>query len=239
MFQALLAVSPMQLLGVHVYLLELDKAPSNPGVLGAFLDEHEKKGAASLRSPDRRRRFMVGRAALRCILSTHGGGSVPESHWRFAFSEHGKPYVCSSQDSRSGQTSHPFFNLSYATGLVAIAMADTVEVGIDIEIGQAFPRDQIPWHLFAEREQGLLRATAPEDFWSAFMRLWTLKEAIAKRTGQGFATEFNEIDTTVLPVIDGLDRIPADPQAEPALCHLSLTLPKGAVHLSVSTAPVV
>ena len=71
-----------------------------------------------------------------------------------------------------------------------------------------------------------------------FMRLWTLKEAVAKRMGTGFATEFSEIDTTDLPIIDGPDRIASCAEAEPALRHLCLTLPEGIAHVSISTAPV-
>lgn len=175
---------------------------------------------------------MVGRALLRSALSRQSDGQVPETDWRFLLSDSGKPFA------GSAATSSPFFNLSYTTGLIAVAVAEEVEVGIDIEIGQAFPNREIPWHLFSEGEQKHLRAAAPQDFWWRFMRLWTLKEAIAKRMGTGFATAFSEIDTTLLAIIDGPDRIASGAEAEPALCHLCLTMPEGTAHLSISTAPV-
>jgi 4'-phosphopantetheinyl transferase len=224
-------LAPLQILGVHVYLLSLDKAPADPGRLDGFLDDADRAKAATFRRSEQRRRFMIGRAALRGLLSFHSDEPVSETVWRFDRSENGKPFV------RSCGASPPCFNLSYSAGLIAIAIADGIEIGIDIEVGQSFPSHEIPWHLFSEAEQEQLRATGAETFWAAFMRLWTLKEAIAKRMGTGFATEFSEIDTTVLSVIDGLDRIPSEAQPSPALCHVRLALPGGAVHLSVSTAP--
>lgn len=221
----------MQILGVHVYLLSLEKAPADPSGFGALLDDGERAEAASFSLMDRGRRFMIGRAALRSLLSAHNAGSVTETAWRFGRSKNGKPFV------RSPETQAPFFNLSHAGDLIAIAISNAVKVGIDIEAGQAFPPEEIPWHLFSEGEQRHLRAAAPQDFWHAFMRLWTLKEAIAKRIGTGFSTAFSAIDTTVLPVVDGLDGMTSHAQAEPALCHLCLTIPEGTVHLSLSTAP--
>lgn len=228
----LAAIAPIALPGLTVFLVSQGHAGTVWDHLGDLLDADEKRRSRRLATEALRRRFITGRAALKSALTMLEGGRVAETDWRFGASANGKPHI------RAPRSAIRSFNLSYAEDLIAIAVSKEVEVGIDIECGHEIPREDLPWHLFSTGEQRLLRAAMTGDLTPVFLRLWTLKEAIAKRTGQGFATEFSEIDTTAMPVVEGLGSGDHQGQAGDLLLHAVLTIEGKAVFLSVSTAPL-
>ncbi len=232
LLQKLSAIPPLELPGLVVFLVSQRNARAVSGQLHDLLDPDETTRSTRFATWDLRHRFITGRAALRSVLSMLEAGTVPETDWRFGSSTNGKPYV------RAPKSSIRSFNLSYADDLIAIAVSKEVEVGVDIEFSQEIPQSDLPWHLFSNDEQRLLRAASAADLPPVFLRLWTLKEAIAKRTGQGFATEFSEINTTALPVVDGLESVGHHPKAGALLFHTDLTIEGETVFLSVSTAPL-
>lgn len=231
LLQELSAIPPFQLPGLVVFLVSQRKAQAVSGQLRSLLDSDENNRVTRFATWGQRHRFITGRAALRNVLSMFEAGRVPETHWRFGSSTNGKPYI------RTPKSSTCFFNISYARDLIAIAVSKEVEVGVDIEFNQEIPRRDLPWHLFSNDEQRLLRATSEADLPPVFLRLWTLKEAIAKRTGQGFAAEFSEINTTALPVVERLESVGRHPKADALIFHTDLTIEEETVFLSVSTAP--
>ncbi len=225
------AIPPLQLPGVEVFLISQRNAKAVSGQLNDLLDPNEKTRSARYSTEDLSHRYITGRAALRSILSMFEAGTVAETDWHFGSSTNGKPYV------RTPKSSIRSFNLSYADDLIAIAVSKEVEVGVDIEPSHEIPQSEFPWHLFSKDERRLMMATAVADLAPVFLRLWTLKEAIAKRTGQGFATEFSEINIAALPVVDGLEMVGRRRQAGALLFHTDLTVEGETVFLSVSTAP--
>ena len=227
----LLAIPPLQLSDVSVFLISPNDGADQVHGLECYLDHDDKLRLAKFASLDLGHRFIKARAALRCILTTFGDNKIPETDWRFGVIANGKPCI------RAPKTSIASFNLSYANSFIAIAFSKTVEVGIDIEVEHAIPDDEIPWHLFSKDEQQLLKATPKKDFSNAFFRLWTLKEAIAKQTGQGFATEFSEINTLDLFVIEAASEIDRSTKDENLLVHDRLIIDGSPLHLAVSTAP--
>ena len=92
----------------------------------------------------------------------------------------------------------PSVSLSHSGGWVACAVADAAAVGIDIEV-----------HNLRRNFTGIAAAAfGPEEQWriagegpSAFYRIWTLKEAMAKASGVGIA-----------PVADRTDRVAKGPK---------------------------
>lgn len=160
------------------------------------------------------------------------GGAVAETDWRFGVSANGKPFV------RTPRSQVRSFNLSYDGDLIAIAVSTEVEVGVDIECGREIPLDTLPWHLFSKDEQQILKKTPATDFTRAFFELWTLKEAIAKRTGQGFATEFSRLNTAAMRVVVGLASVEREADIDALLFHTDLSVGDETVYLSVSMAPL-
>ena len=229
----MLAASPaIRLPGLTVFLISQEKARAVSDRLHDLLDPDETARSTEFATWDLRHRYVTGRAALRSILSTIENGAVPAADWRFGFSTNGKPYV------RAPANMGWFFNISYAEDLIAIAVSKEVEVGVDVELSHVIPRDELPWHLFSGNEQQVLKATPAANFMPVFLRFWTLKEAIAKRTGQGVATEFSEIDTTVMRVVDGLQAISHNAEPGVLLFHMARPIGDKTLFLSVSTSPI-
>lgn len=98
-----------------------------------------------------------------------------------SFSEHGKPYL---------KDDELYFNISHTDGLSFCAVGKT-EMGIDAEKIRSYNR-RIERRVLSENELNLLNEseTREEDFF----RLWTLKEAYSKFTGQGLSIGFSSLD---------------------------------------------
>ena len=102
--------------------------------------------------------------------------------WRFVPGEHGKPVAW--LDDRPAPVS---FNLSHTDGMVGVAAlaAEGHALGFDVE-----PLDRkvtlgIADRYFCPEEVGWLQSLPEAARSAGFLRLWTLKEAFIKATGQG------------------------------------------------------
>ena len=93
----------------------------------------------------------------------------------FEYGEHGKPRIVGHPDIH--------FNLSHCREAVACAVSSH-PVGVDIE-SVRHCREQLVAYTMNEREQALIAAAERPDV--AFTRLWTMKEARQKLTGQGIS----------------------------------------------------
>ena len=136
----------------------------------------EREEAARLRRDDDRRRFIIGRAALRCLLAR----TCAESPADLAFTRNafGKLEIAGS--------SH--FNLAHSGDIVLIALHATRPVGVDVE---ALPGPPDWPHLardyLAEAERAAVSARTAADRPAAFLHAWTRKEAVAKAAGLGLS----------------------------------------------------
>jgi 4'-phosphopantetheinyl transferase len=138
-----------------------------------------------------RRRSLLARAMLRRML-VHATG-IPPSGWIFEAEPSGRPIV------RSGSCDRiPSISLSHSGGWVAAAVSDAGAVGIDIEVHR--PRRNfsgIAAAAFGPDEQWLVAVDGAPGFY----RIWTLKEAMAKASGEGVAA-----------VADRTDRVASGPK---------------------------
>lgn len=89
---------------------------------------------------------------------------------------------------------HPelFFNLSHCKHGVACAVSEH-PVGVDIEV---LGRYKERLALYTMNEKELAEIAAAEDKDTAFTRLWTMKEATMKLTGEGIGTNVRDVLTT-------------------------------------------
>ncbi len=99
----------------------------------------------------------------------------------FTYGPHGKPYL----------SHHPnvFFNLSHCREAVACVVG-TSEVGIDVERRGRYKENVARKVLSHEEMEQVLRATDPD---LAFTRMWTIKEAIVKLTGEGVSMDMRNV----------------------------------------------
>ncbi|HET9863728.1 MAG TPA: 4'-phosphopantetheinyl transferase superfamily protein [Steroidobacteraceae bacterium] len=128
-----------------------------------------------------KRQQLLTRAMLREALSR----SVPEvapREWRFLRGPGGRPALAPPFDSTGLD-----FNVAHSRGLVAAAIARAGRVGVDVEtLGERVPL-HVASRYFAPREVAALQALPEAEQPRRFLRLWTLKEAYLKATGEGLA----------------------------------------------------
>ncbi len=84
------------------------------------------------------------------------------------------------------------FSISHTDTLVALAITLETEVGLDVERVRPM-RDSFITRYFSEQEQTQIRAAGNPT--EVLIRLWTAKEAVAKRHGAGLGWKVAEIDT--------------------------------------------
>jgi 4'-phosphopantetheinyl transferase len=150
-----------------------------------LLSDDERARATRIPEERIRRRFVVGRAALRRLLGERL--ETPPAELRFDYNERGKPDLKSSDVN---------FNLSHSGDLALIAMSGGGPVGVDLERLRPRPRlDLLARRVLTVGERELLeqaRAEGAAARW--FLRCWTAKEAVAKAFGFGLALAPNRID---------------------------------------------
>lgn len=119
----------------------------------------------------------LARAKLKDLLRHYGQcQDLPE----FRIGEHGKPRIAA--------VGFPHFNLSHAGHAAAMAFAFDDELGIDIEApDRRLHALDLARRFFDAREADALAALPDTERETAFMRLWTCKEAMLKALGAGIS----------------------------------------------------
>lgn len=144
----------------------------------ALLDPSEQARATRLRNRADQAAYVAAHALLRHMLSKALGGDPRV--WAFETGPFGKPALA---------TVHlrPWlhFNISHARGLVACVIAG-VAVGVDVEASDGNVPSAVA-ERFAPGERAMLAKAAGAEYRSIFFRLWTLKEAYLKATGEGLS----------------------------------------------------
>ena len=182
-----LALQPNQ---IDVFLLD-PSADYTAELLQQYrnlLSEPELQRLARYKYPEMERNGLLTRALVRTVLSQycHQVGYVAPQDWQFVHGRHGKPEV--------KQPPLPIrFNLSHAEGLIVCAVAQQLDIGIDVEyIWRDNKLEQIARHKFAESEAEALFALPPLLQRSRFFDYWTLKEAYIKAVGDGMSIPLNK-----------------------------------------------
>lgn len=165
---------------VRVWLMEV--ATPGPAALARWrgvLDPDECARADRFYFDPDRAIFLAAHWLLRTALTE--AGPLPVEAWRFVKGRHGKPML----DPELGQPGLRF-NLSHTKGLVACAVTTGAELGIDVElITERRAGLDIAGRYFSPAEVALMRSRPREQHGATFFRLWTLKEALIKATGEG------------------------------------------------------
>jgi 4'-phosphopantetheinyl transferase len=167
---------------VEVAVRTLDLAgvkPEHWPALAGLLDDAERARAARFHFPEDRDAYVAAHALLRAELS-HRADRAP-GDWRFLATAQGKPYLVDPpRDLR--------FSLTHARGMVAVAIAEGIDVGVDVEAADRRVEDmKLAERFFAPQEAAFLRALDGDARREAFFALWTLKESVVKATGDGLS----------------------------------------------------
>jgi 4'-phosphopantetheinyl transferase len=165
---------------VHLWRARLDIPDSAFPPLQTLLAPTEAGRAARLLDPVKARRFAVGRALLRRILSLYL--HVDPAALVFGTGPNGKPFLAG----EGGRTLS--FNLSHSGPWALFAVTRGMAVGVDLEeIDSALDFERLAAQFFTPGENVLLRGVSPARQRRAFYRMWTRKEAWLKGKGWGFS----------------------------------------------------
>jgi 4'-phosphopantetheinyl transferase len=145
----------------------------------AHLDAAEQAQADRFHFDDDRSTYIAAHWLIRNALTSVDG--LAPTDWRFTVEEYGKPAI----DPALGR--HDLrFNLSHVRGFVACAVTTSTTIGIDVEtLSPKHGGLDVADRFFSPSEGAILRATASDQQLLTFFRLWTLKEALIKATGEG------------------------------------------------------
>jgi len=172
---------------VHVWRVDLDQPDDVVAGLRRVLSDDEAARAERFVFERHRRRFTVGRGALRRVL---GGylGSAPEAV-RFEYGERGKPRLAE----RGVE-----FNLSHSAEMALLAVTAGVEVGVDVEaVRRIEDALRISERFFSATERAVLAECPAAERGAAFFRCWTRKEAYVKAVGDGIALGLDRFDVSL------------------------------------------
>lgn len=181
----------------------------------AVLDDDERRRADRLRRPQDVRRFVAAHALTRIVLGRSLG--IDPASVSVLRDARGKPAL-------AGATSPVRFSLSHAGDAIALAVAIGRDVGIDVEpIDLETDTNSIVEHRFAADERRAFAALDPSQRGAAFVRWWTLKEAVVKALGAGLT----------LP-LDSFEVHGADVEAR----TIDVPVPPGHLRQAVTVVPI-
>jgi 4'-phosphopantetheinyl transferase len=157
----------------------------------AVLDSREVARVARFHADKDRNLYIAAHALTRALLA-HVGEKLAAA-WQFAETEKGKPEIIDNESNLA-------FSLSHTAGLVACAVAH-FPVGIDTESRDRKQKQaDIAQTVLASSEVALLTAYPFPRQSEIFLRLWTLREAYVKATGQGISFPREDFAFTLDPL---------------------------------------
>ena len=99
----------------------------------------------------------------------------------FEYGEHGKPSIIGHPDIH--------FNLSHCKEAAICAISDH-PIGVDVEVVRRY-NESLARHVMNDEEmETILQSEHPEVM---FTRLWTMKEAVVKRSGRGITDDIKHV----------------------------------------------
>lgn len=147
-----------------------------------FLSPDERVRYDRLRQSGDRKRFLITRAAVRNTLSHYFPDVLP-AQWQFSRNSWGRPVIATPTHSVGVE-----FSISHTRGLIAIAVAASGSLGVDVEYTVRRNRTlAIANRYFSSTEVEALQRLPAQAQRERFFDLWTLKEAYIKACGMGLA----------------------------------------------------
>lgn len=148
-----------------------------------ILDEEENAQADRYVFAEDRIQYLVAHALTRHALSVLCP-AVSATAWRFREVANRKPLALA-----PGEAAPVSFNLSHTNGMVGVAALARpgVAVGFDLEALDRTVNLRVADRYFRVEEIAWLNRLPQAQRTDGFLRLWTLKEAFIKATGEGLA----------------------------------------------------
>ena len=183
---------------VHLWRADLDVGTEEDvAQLAATLAPDERARAASFVFAPDRRRFVVGRAALRAVLGGYLG--IAAAAVSLGRTPQGRPTLLGVHARALA------FSISRSAGLALCAVTLGRDIGVDVErIMRGVASDVVHDGVLSPAEVAALRALGPEARDRAFFTVWTRKEAYAKARGLGLSLPFERFSVSADPAAPAL-----------------------------------
>jgi len=149
-----------------------------------MLGEKERQSVERTRKEKNKIEKILGWAMCRMEASSRYG--VHPAEIRIDFHDKGKPFFPDFPDFK--------FNITHGGGIVAVAFCEHHEVGIDVESITRKVNPMIAERYFTPAEADFLQKKPLQQRSHAFLRLWTIKEAYLKMTGDGLSKPLNSFE---------------------------------------------
>lgn len=183
---------------IHIWYIDLDDAVVSFQEIENLLSVDERERAGRLRRVIDRNRFLIGRSALRIILSLYA--NLAPNLLRFCYGEFGKPAL---EMRKKGCL---YFNLTHSNQVALVAVSRTCEVGIDVEAVHAdFDVERLAKRFLSEADWQRISAMPANKREELFFSFWVLKEAYLKARGFGLAFSENQGGIVCHPEIEALN----------------------------------
>ncbi len=170
-----------------------DVAPTTVAAWRGWLNPEEIARADRFRFDADRVAYVGAHALVRGVLASVG--PYPAEEWRFVCDERGRPEI------DPALASPLRCNLSHSRGLVAAAVSLRHDVGVDVERCDRTSRfEDLARRYFTPDEVALVQSDAADGGRDAFFRLWTLKEAFIKATGEGLGRSLQSFGFALDPI---------------------------------------
>lgn len=178
---------------LHVWILDVTEPWLDALADAAIVSDVERGRAERMASRELARALLARRTALRHVLGRYVGR--PAEEVRVVAAPGGKPVLLPG----SGLPALAF-SVGHAGDLYGVAVGTAARIGFDVEGRREVPRaEAIARRWFGDAEARVLDGLGNEAKQRAFMRLWTGKEALAKRHGAGLRLmmrgDVEELDT--------------------------------------------
>ena len=157
---------------IDVWSVRLDIDAARVERLWDSLSADERARAARFAFDRDRRRFVVGRGAVRSILASYVGAKPAEV--RFTYGPHGKPI----SGGFAAERRTPVQRLGLAKSWPSARSRSAETVGIDIELCRPIEDEAFVEQCLAPAERQAYATLSPEEKSAAFYRLWTLRKPI-------------------------------------------------------------
>lgn len=170
---------------VHVWRLDLGVGEADARRLARRLDAEERARAERLRVSERRRRFEVGRGALRGLLSAYVGADP--AALRFDYGRHGKPSLASPPG--------PRFGVAHSDDVALVALHPDRELGLDVEVlREVRDAESLARRFLPPAVRRAVTSSPGSEASEAFLAAWTRAEACIKLVGGALFAELPRID---------------------------------------------
>ncbi|MFJ1736387.1 4'-phosphopantetheinyl transferase family protein [Streptomyces sp. NPDC088254] len=172
--------------------------------LTGLLDPVERARHEAIARADDQGRFLLGCALSRIALGELLGVSPAELPLRRVCPRcggpHGKPRLAAPRGSPFADVD---FSVTHSGDVVGVAVARGANVGLDVEetgSGAAPDVDTVAPVALTDAELAALNAHPPAERASAFLRMWTRKEAVLKALGVGLTVPLRRLEVSAPPL---------------------------------------